>query len=62
MGLINMGVPREFTMFLKDAFKSNVFIETGTYYGETALWASQYFKKVHTIELSEPLYTGTSKK
>jgi len=57
-----MGIPEEVTLFLKENFKSDVFIETGTYYGGTTLWASKYFKKVHTIEFSEQIYEITSKK
>jgi hypothetical protein len=34
----------------------NVFIETGTYYGET-LWAvKNVFREIHSVELNEPLY------
>lgn len=34
-----------------------VFIETGTYHGETVRMALEYgFKKIHTIELNEELY------
>lgn len=57
-----MGMPEQLTLFLKDKFVSNTLIETGTYYGATALWASKHFKTVHTIELSEPLYQITSAK
>jgi hypothetical protein len=62
MGLIQMGVPEDITLFLKEIFKSDLFIETGTFYGGTASWASKYFKKVHTIEFSEPIYNATSEK
>ena len=57
-----MGIPEEVTLFLKENFKSDVFIETGTYYGNTTMWASKHFEKVHTIEFSEQIYQVTSKK
>ena len=34
----------------------SVFIETGTFLGETTKWASRRVATVHTIELSETLY------
>jgi predicted SAM-dependent methyltransferase len=37
-------------------FNLDVFVETGTYLGDSALTASKMFKEVHTIELSEKLY------
>ena len=40
---------------LKHAFKIKVFVETGTYLGQTTLEAAKLFKQVHTIELSEEL-------
>lgn len=62
MGIVRMGVPEELTLFLKEHFKSEVLIETGTFYGSTTLWASKHFKKVHTIEFSEQIYQVTSQK
>lgn len=42
--------------FLKTAFQIEVFIETGTFLGDTAFVAGGVFNEVHTIELSESLY------
>jgi hypothetical protein len=35
----------------------SIFVETGTYLGETTNMAMQHFEKVHTIEIKEDLYT-----
>lgn len=56
MGLVRMGPPTELVIKLAKEFKIATFIETGTYYGETSYWASQYFEKVYTIEQSKELY------
>lgn len=39
-----------------------VFIETGTFMGETVRRLSPFFDLLYTIELSEPIYRGTSKR
>ncbi|MCP5506138.1 MAG: hypothetical protein H7A38_04580 [Chlamydiales bacterium] len=41
---------------LKTLFDLDVFIETGTYLGDTSQVAGDIFSQVHTIELSEELY------
>ena len=55
MGLVRMGIPKEITLHLRNSFGIEYFVETGTYYGNTAKWASQYFV-THTIEKSEKLH------
>ncbi len=62
MGIVHPGVPRELVLHLKEQFGLNTFIETGTYHGITAEWASSNFKKVRTIEYSRNLYDQTSKR
>ncbi len=37
-------------------FQPDIFVETGTYDGQTALNAAPFFKEVHTVELAEGLY------
>ncbi|MGA3087506.1 MAG: hypothetical protein ABSD75_02765 [Terriglobales bacterium] len=56
MGAIRFGVPRELVLWLRDTFRVNVFVETGTNRAETAVWASANFESVFTIEAYEPLY------
>lgn len=46
-------VPEKLCMALADVAHIDTFIETGTYVGHTALWASQHFRRVITIEADE---------
>ena len=50
------GVPKELILKLKLESNYDVFIETGTYEGDTSKWASNFFNKVYTIEASENFY------
>ena len=45
-----------FLEYLKSIFTPDIFIETGTYLGDSAITAAKVFKQVHTIELSNDLY------
>lgn len=56
MGIVRMGPPEELTMLMKETFKISTFIETGTFKGGTAIWASKHFENVITIENSETLF------
>ncbi|MBF0562066.1 MAG: hypothetical protein HQL37_08610 [Alphaproteobacteria bacterium] len=53
MGIVYNGLPETLTLFLQRRFGLRSLIETGTYVGNTAVWASQYFEKVYSIEKSE---------
>ncbi|MEG4998382.1 FkbM family methyltransferase [Microcoleus sp. B4-D4] len=57
-----MGPPIEIISQLKEAYGINNFIETGTYQGHTAYWASQVFEQVFTIEYSQDLYQKVTEK
>jgi len=46
----------------EDFNKYSIFIESGTYYGETIYNMEQYFDKLYTIELSEHFYNLTKNK
>ena len=54
MGIVTHGIPKQKVL---DRFGHyNVLVETGTHVGQTALWASEWFKTVYTIESVEYYY------
>jgi hypothetical protein len=56
MGNVRMGPPERLVLSLRDALGARNFVETGTFRGATAEWASQNFAQVHSIERAESLY------
>lgn len=44
---------------LKNAFNTEVLVETGTYLGAMVKAQSKSFKKIYTVEISEELYPKT---
>ena len=56
MGVINFGIPKKETRYLKEKMNLDVFVEGGTYKGYTAEKMSENFKKVFTIEKSEVMF------
>lgn len=57
-----MGPPEELVLNIGQQFDIATFIETGTFHGGTAVWASSHFSRVFTIEKSSVLYQMTSEK
>lgn len=62
MGIVRMGPPDELIEKLTKQFEIPNFVETGTYYGNTAISASKIFNKVITIEFSQDLYQKVKQK
>lgn len=56
MGVKTMGPPVQFIELLRAEFGLDVFVETGTFLGNTAVWAGRRFKRVYTIEAHKPNY------
>lgn len=62
MGDVLQGPPEELIIKLKNKYRLKTFIETGTYYGRTAIWAASLFERVATVEASERIFRETSQK
>jgi hypothetical protein len=58
---VRLGPPKKFILSLKKKFNIPYFIETGTFQGKTALWASQHFHEVYTIECSKTMFEKTKR-
>lgn len=52
--------PADLIMRLAGPWHATAFVETGTFHGATAIWASKHFEVVHTIELGEHRYRVTA--
>jgi len=61
MGIATYGIPKEIVLELARLNGSTVFVETGTFHGETTRWAAKHFEAVHTIERAQDLYDLHSK-
>jgi hypothetical protein len=62
MGLVRMGPPQALIEKIVSSYRVQNFVETGTYYGDTSIWASNIFKNVFTIENSVELHNQTANK
>jgi hypothetical protein len=61
MGELRWGIPKDLVLKLAKEFNVRKFIETGTYHGNTSLWASEYFDGVTTLEASQELHAIAEK-
>lgn len=55
-----MGPPSGLVLALARSLSISVFVETGTYRGDTAAWAEEHFASVVTIELSPEFHAAAS--
>lgn len=53
------GPPKDLMLWVKRHCNVDIFIECGTFTGDTAVWAGENFKKVVTIEPQECIYRTT---
>lgn len=56
MGIVRMGPPEDLVLLLTRSNNISLFVETGTFEGGTAKWASRHFKSVVTIEKSKTYF------
>lgn len=56
MGSVEFGLPKSFFEHCRGMSEYSVFVETGTYLGDSARWASRHFSRVYTIEISWNLH------
>lgn len=62
MGLQTFGFPPEIVIWLSKKLDLNLFVEAGTFHGESALRASKIFPRVITIEKSSFLFVQSSER
>ena len=62
MGQLRTGIPKDFVIKIINSHNFENFVETGTFKGETTIWAAKKFKKVHSIEAYKPLFDEMSSK
>ena len=61
MGQHRMGVPEKETDYLRQNLSLDIFVEGGTFRGETAKRMSGLFSHVYTIEKSDHMYAEAQK-
>jgi hypothetical protein len=61
MGAISFSLDEKLLAFLTRQLSSEVFVETGTFKGETLRMASKYFKECHSVEMSPQLFADVQK-
>lgn len=57
MGSVNFGIPKKLVKKIQITCGINTFIETGTFMGDSAVWASGIFESVYTIEAAERYFS-----
>lgn len=57
MGSVNFGIPKKLVKKIQTTCGINTFIETGTFVGDSAVWASGIFESVYTIEAAKKYFS-----
>ena len=60
MGLVHLGIPMNLAEWIRKQTGVRVFVETGTFMGDTAAWAGDCFAQVMTVERDPQLYQGAT--
>ncbi len=60
MGSVSFSIDIDLVRALTEVFPFTTFVETGTFEGDTVRAVRGLFPEIHTIELSETLYTGAA--
>ncbi|MCD6063802.1 MAG: hypothetical protein K0R82_1713 [Flavipsychrobacter sp.] len=55
MGIVSFSIPQKLITSIIANCNIPNFVETGTYKGNSSIWASKHFSKVYTIEIDETL-------
>ena len=61
MGAISFSLDEKLLAFLVRQLSPEVFVETGTFKGETLKMARKYFKECHSVEMSPQLFAEAQK-
>jgi len=56
MGAVTFGIPKKLVNLIKNHYSIELFIETGTFKGQTSSWAAGAFRNVITVENSKELF------
>ncbi len=59
MGSVFPGVPPLLARAIRETFAVRTFVETGTFRGDTARWATGVFDEVFSVEASTAIYLQT---
>ena len=62
MGFVYHGVPRQLVINIKKETGYENFVETGTFKGDTIIWAASIFKNAYTIEINEAMSKQASQR
>jgi hypothetical protein len=62
VGFVRLGPPTELVDALRTRLGASVFVETGSFRGDTVMWAAGRFERVVSVELSPELYRDAERR